>query len=264
MSKVTFLAAADPHYTTKPASGDRRHALSLEKLKRAVTAAAPRCDFLVNLGDSTDSAPGYLPQQECFRRVTEVLASGGKPFYSVIGNHDTGVRKAEAVRLSAMPDRYYAVTAGGFRCLFLDGSLNDPDDPDPRSIIDWEACVIDREQLSWLSLELNESRLPVLVFCHPCFALKPGWNQYLHLLKNRERLMSLFSGCGKVAAVFSGHYHSGDVEIVDGIPYVTVAAMCVGEADTWAVVTVNDREVLVEGSGSQPSFRVPTGLSGKG
>ena len=235
------------------------HALSLEKLKRAVTTAAPRCDFIVNLGDSTDYAPGYLPQHSCFRRVTEVLSSSGKPFYSVIGNHDTGLRKTEIIRLSNMPARYYAVTIKGFRCLFLDGSVDDPENPDPQSFIDWEACVIDREQLSWLSLELNESRLPVLVFCHPCFSLGAGWIQYLHLVKDRSRLLNLFSGCGKVASVFCGHYHNGDVEIVDGIPYVTVSAMCVGEANTWAVVTVNNREVRVEGSGNQPSFCVPLG-----
>ena len=71
--------------------------------------------------------------------------------------------------------------------------------------------------------------------------------------------MELFSGSGKVAAVFCGHYHPGDLQIRDGIPYVTFAGMCEGEANSYAVVTAEDGLIRVEGRGNQPSFEVPAG-----
>jgi alkaline phosphatase len=256
LNPLRFLAVADLHYTEKPVTGSRRHALSLEKLKNAIARDSAGCHFLANLGDTSDVAPEYLSQEEGLSRVTEVFASSGLPFFSVIGNHDTAVRKCRVTEICRMPGRYYSIDIGGFRCVFLDGSLNDPDDPEAPGLIEWANCWIDTKQVTWLQNELTASTLPVLIFCHPCFLLKEGWVEELHLIRNRSTLMNMFAESGKVSAVFCGHYHEGDFQYRDGIPYFTLAAMCEGERNTYAVVTVGDNRILVEGRGNQASFDV--------
>lgn len=251
---TNFLLFADAHYTTKPETGDRLHPLSAGKLQNALETERGSFDFIVNLGDTTDAAPGYLPQTACFSRMTDIMASSGKPFFSLIGNHDTATDKQTAAALCGMPGRYFSFDAGDCICLFLDTSSNAISDPYPAGLIDWERCVIDAEQLAWLQSSLNRADKPVLVFGHACFALKAGESEACHLIRNREPVMHMFEQSGKVAAVFCGHYHPGDMEIVKGIPYITLAAMCVGQDNAYALVSLSRNTVTVQGRGRQLSY----------
>ena len=210
----------------------------------------------MNLGDTADSFPGFLPQEECFTRVTGVLRESGLRFFTLLGNHDTATPKRLAVPLCGMPDRYYSFDAGSHLCLFLDASMNSETEPYPAGMIDWKNCSLDSGQLRWLEETLRNAEKPVCVFCHPCFALKAGWAEELHLIRNRGAAMDLFVKSGKVAAVFCGHYHPGDLQTAGGIPYVTLAAMCEGEQNTYAVVTAEGFELTVEGRGGQPSLKL--------
>ena len=38
--------------------------------------------------------------------------------------------------------------------------------------------------------------------------------------------------------VFQGHYHSGHEAVIDGIPYLTLAAMCEGERNSYKIVEI--------------------------
>ncbi len=254
--KVDFFLFADAHYTTKPQTGDRLHLLSADKLRYALNAERENYNFIVNLGDTTDAVPGYLPQSACFERMKEIMATSGKPYFSVIGNHDTATEKKSIIALCEMPGRYFSYDAGPFLCLFLDSSSNCVTEPYPTGLIDWERCMIDDAQFTWICDALCKARKPVLVFAHACFALKAGESEESHLILNREPIMRIFAQSSKVAAVFCGHYHPGDLQVVDGISYITLAAMCVGQENAYCVVRVKDGEIIVRGSGRQPSYRI--------
>ena len=256
---MKFLAVADMHCSEKEQTGTRLHALSLGKLRKALERSAGGCDFIMNLGDTAQADRGYRPQEELFSLALAELDRAGLPFYSVIGNHDTATEKQKVTELLQMPGRYYRFDSGSYRCLVLDASLNAPDKPYPKTEIKWDECYIDNEQGSWLRKELAMADRPVLVFSHLNFVLKPGWVEDLHLIVNREEYMRLFADSGKVAAVFSGHYHPGDVEMASGIPYVTFAAMCEGLENTYALVTVEGSTVRVDGFGTQPSYKIEDG-----
>ena len=185
------------------------------------------------------------------------MRASGLPHYSLIGNHDTSIEKPDFYPRMDMENRYYAFTCGGFRCIVLDACLNDVHEPLPKREIAWDNCHIDPQQLNWLRTELSGTSLPVLIFSHVPFMLEEPDVENPHLVRNRKVLMQLFADCGKVRAVFSGHYHDGCFGVCDGIPYITFAGMVIGEENTHAVVDVTQKSVIVTGYGRQKSIKAP-------
>ena len=255
---MRFLAVTDLHYTNMEYGvDDRRHALSCDKLREAVRLHADGCDCIMNLGDSADAADGCRPQAELLDEVRGVLRESGLPHYSIIGNHDTRMAKPAFYPHMDMDDRYYAFTCGGYRCIVLDACLNDVRQPLPQTEIAWDDCWVDPAQIAWLRAELERTALPVLIFSHVPFMLETPDEENPHLIRNRRELTDLFASCGKVRAVFSGHYHEGCFGFCDGIPYLTFAAMVIGEENTHAVVDVTDSAITVTGYGRQKSIKIP-------
>ena len=253
---MRFLAVTDLHYSDVPYGPDgRRHALSLEKLREAVYQHTAGCDCIVNLGDSADAAEGSRPQETLLGEVCGVLRESGLPHYTIIGNHDTSIEKPDFYSRMDMENRYYAFDCDAFRCIVLDACLNDVREPLPKQEIAWDDCRIDPQQLDWLRAELDRADKPVLVFSHVPFMLDTPDVENPHLIRNRLDVMRIFAESGKVRAVFSGHYHDGCFGVCDGTPYVTFAAMVIGEESTHAVVDVTADGITVTGYGRQSSFR---------
>lgn len=252
---MRFLAVTDLHYTNKLlGEGDRRHSLSLEKLRQAVGSSADGCDCIVNLGDTAEGFDGFRPQQELLDEVYAVLRGTGLACYSIIGNHDTHLPKPEFYPHLGMADRYYAFDCGEYRCIVLDACLNDVHVPLPPEEIQWDDCWIDPEQITWLRHELDSAPGQVLIFTHVPFMLDSPEIENPHLIRNRRELMEIFERSGKVRAVFSGHYHDGCAGMCGGIPYITFAAMVVSEQNNYAVVDVTQNGIHVQGVGRQQSW----------
>ena len=251
---MRFLAVTDLHYTNLHDGVDgRQHDLSLEKLKQAVRDDAAGCDFIMDLGDTADGFAGHRPQTELLLEVRDVLRGSGLPYHAIIGNHDTSLPKETFYPYLDMPDRYYAFDCGGYRCLVLDACLNDVREPLPQTEIQWDDCWIDPGQIAWLRKELEQAAGDVLVFTHVPFMLEDRETENPHLIRNRDDVMALLAGSGKVRAVFSGHYHDGCFGECDGIPYITFSAMVIGEENAYAVVDVTNDGVTVTGYGRQKS-----------
>jgi len=56
---------------------------------------------------------------------------------------------------------------------------------------------------------------------------------------------------GKVVAVFQGHHHAGSYNLINGIHYYTLAAMCEGpypENNAYAIVEVLGDRMIVTGN----------------
>ena len=252
---MKFLAVTDLHYSLRDVpEAERRNILSADKLRAVIAELAPGCGFIADLGDTADA--GFGDQRELMSAISGILKGSGLPVYSLIGNHDTSLPKEEICRIMGMPGRYYSVDTPEFLLLFLDANMNSPDAPFPESEIEWSRTYIDPEQLSFIKSALDKSEKPVLVFCHELFVLSDPDAQ-AHVILNARDAMDIFENSGKVRAVFCGHYHYGDLSVVNGIPYIAFSALCLHEDRTCAVVTIGADGVSVSGYGLQKSFTFP-------
>ena len=53
-----------------------------------------------------------------------------------------------------------------------------------------------------------------------------------------EKVRELPEASGKVKLVLRGHYHPGAEAVVSGIPYLTVPALCEGEAIPFRILEI--------------------------
>lgn len=253
MIVLKFLAVTDLHYTDKPLGNNGRyHEMSLPKLKEALEMYSEGCEFAVCLGDIADAADGYKPQAQGLKELSEVWRAFDKPFYAMIGNHDTAMRKPEFTRLAGMPHRYYSVETDEYLCLMLDTNMNSADEPYPKQEIKWAYCYIDREQLDWAKEKISGSDKPVIVFTHALldFDVDEG-ERNDHVLVNADEVKAALLSSGKVEAIFSGHYHDGLNMKLGNVPYVVFTSMCNEPTNNFAVVEVKNGKVTVEGYGTQ-------------
>ena len=59
-----------------------------------------------------------------------------------------------------------------------------------------------------------------------------------HVIRNASEVRELPEASGKVKLVLRGHYHPGAEAVVSGIPYLTVPALCEGEAIPFRILEI--------------------------
>ena len=59
-----------------------------------------------------------------------------------------------------------------------------------------------------------------------------------HVIRNASEVRELPEASGKVKLVLRGHYHPGAEAVVSGIPYLTVSALCEGEAIPFRILEI--------------------------
>ncbi|MFO0618720.1 MAG: metallophosphoesterase [Polyangiaceae bacterium] len=236
-------------------------------------ASRVKPDFIVNLGDDIedeDHDADLTRYGECLA----ALETANIDLVHVAGNHDTihlstgevlsAWRRSSAWLGDRLPsDRlYYAFERGGIRFIVLH-SVESPD----RSISIHEA------QQAWLAEELDRTSLPVIVLVHHSLADQnlagSRWFEgraHVCLVQERKEIRALLerhharSERG-VLAVFNGHLHWNHVDVIRGIPYVTVQSMIENldedapgrPARAFAVVRVSPKRVNVDVGGEEPA-----------
>ena len=253
---MKFLAFTDLHYTDDNSHKVRFRPKSLEKVKKAIDEHSVGCDFIIDLGDTADEVIGAKAQVSLWQEVFDAMKESGKDYYALIGNHDTSVSKEKWIQISGMRDRYYSFDCGEYKIICLDGNNNDTDTPYPEKEILWSECYLDTEQIKWIKKEIDESQKDVIVFCHQMFLMDDIENGDDHVLINRKEIIDHFEKSGKVKAVFCGHYHYGNFSEKNGIYYITLRAICTGDNQNHAVVTVEKDFIRIEGYGGQPSIEI--------
>ncbi len=79
------------------------------------------------------------------------------------------------------------------------------------------------------------------------------------LVRERRKIRALLEAHGDVRAVFNGHLHWNHLDLIAGIPYVTVQSLIENLDDdapgraaaAHAVVRVSDRRIVVEIEGAE-------------
>ena len=228
----------DAHYCTADVLCDtRRPSLSLSKIREAMEAfARESVDFCICLGDITDHAPSDTKESiaACLHEALTLIKSYEIPFFLVPGNHDylvTTREDFESLGIKIPPHAHYA---DGYRFIFLDANYRSDGRCFDAAGVEWTDSNLPEDQLSFLQEALEESTHPCIVLIHE--NLDP-FVDALHIVKNAEKARKIIKGSGKVKLVLQGHFHPGAEHTVDGIPYVTIPALCEGESNSYRIFT---------------------------
>jgi hypothetical protein len=121
-------------------------------------------------------------------------------------------------------------------------------------------------QLAWLARDLDTHPSPTIVLMHHSAADQDlrgnRWFEglpHICLVRERRKLRALFEAHGDVRAVFNGHLHWNHLDLVKGIPYVTLQSLIENldedapgrAAAAHAVVRVSSRRIVVEVEGAE-------------
>lgn len=238
-----------------------------ERVSAFVDAAANwSADAVVSLGDYVNGAfvmgadlgdPARIAG--IFDEAYAMLTTFDGPVHYVVGNHDVyNLSKDQILAVTGTESTYYSYDQGGVHFIILDAQY-DKYENDYGHIAWMVQGLIPTVEMDWLKADLAASDLPTVVFIHQPldsdFELLAGGPPIANHLAVRETL----AADNDVIAVFSGHDHESDYSEIDGIHYLTIAAM-VDHDDptplTWAMVTVDVETgtLVVDGEGIQPDY----------
>jgi Icc protein len=215
-------------------------------------------DLVVNLGDVLEDeskATDRARYAECMR----LLAESGRERLDVAGNHDVVHLDRAELRafwgLAGDGPLYRSLDRSGVHLVTLE--THETKDVDVR---------IDDAQLAWLEADLARTTLPTVVLMHHSAADQHlagnRWFSkapHLALVKERKRLRAILEASGNVVLVVNGHLHWNHLDVIRGIPYVTVQSLIENLDDdapgrpaaAYAVVRVSSRRVSVEVGGAE-------------
>ena len=179
-------------------------------------ASEKELDFIIQLGDFCrpyDYNLGFMSVWNSFQ---------GKK-YHVLGNHDMdgGFTREQVVEYWNIPNRFYSYDYNGYHFIVLDGNDVDPSPDRPSGY----ARFIGREQLEWLENDLENTKLPTMVFSHQGLdndlgGIHNATKSRLVLERANEK-----AGFEKVQFVFSGHHHQDYHNNINGIHYIQINSM---------------------------------------
>ena len=88
------------------------------------------------------------------------------------------------------------------------------------------------EQLEWLRSDLESAQFPcVLLMHHPASEMRLTGNRWFekapHICRvaERRKLREIVEASAKVVAVFNDHVHWNHLDVITGIPYVTLQSL---------------------------------------
>ena len=263
---LRFGVIADCQYCAEE-GGHRRYRLSAKKLRDTVVDFNQReLDFVLHLGDFIDR------DWESFDVVCPIFDALQAEGIHVLGNHDYSVadeRKPEVPARLGMPARFHSFRRAGFRFLVLDGNDISLHASGEGSIERRRAEVyhktlapnaptwngaIGLEQLTWVDRELAEADTVgerAFLLCH--FPIHPP---DVHNLWNDEQVLRLIDRHPSVVAWLNGHNHAGNYAERDGVHFLTFHGMVDTETTAYAVATLFEDRLLIEGLGRQPNHEL--------
>lgn len=230
----------DVHYCgAEVLCGSRRPSLSLEKIREAMEAfSAEKVGVCICLGDLTDHTADDTNEntRAYFYEALNLIRSYGIPFFLVPGNHDYIAMTAEDLRGAEIKIPPYSISFGGYRFIFLDANYRSDGRRFDVAGVEWTDSNLTSEQILFLKDALSETDEPCIICIHE--NLDPFVESH-HIVKNSEKIRQIIRESGKVKLVMQGHYHLGAERTIDGIPYITLPAMCEGTDNSYQILVLD-------------------------
>ncbi len=210
---LKFGIATDIHKDLMP-DADQRLEAFMEK------AENKKVDFIIQMGD-------FCMADSKNRDFLKIWNSFKGPKYHVLGNHDMDKHsKEQMLDFWEMPKTYYSYDFNGVHFIVLDANFLYQDgkftDYDKANFyIDSSLrTFINDEQIEWFKADLNETKLPTVIFSHQSL-----WH-YQWGVKNRLTIQKILeANKEKVICCFNGHNHIDYHHVLNGIHYIEVNSM---------------------------------------
>ncbi|WP_339841329.1 metallophosphoesterase [uncultured Maribacter sp.] len=192
-----------------------------ERLEKFIDKAQrENVDFIIQLGDfcmGDSKNNDFLSIWESFKGLK----------YHVLGNHDMDKNsKREMLDFWGMPKTYYSYDFQGIHFIVLDANFLYQDgkftDYDKANFyVDSKIrTFINEEQIEWFKGDLEETKLPTIIFSHQSL-----WH-YEWGVKNRLALQRIMeSQSEKIICCMNGHNHIDFHRHQNGIDYIEVNSM---------------------------------------
>ncbi len=258
---VRFALVTDVHLGPPARFGGKLRKLSHEapRLVRGFVErmnAVERPELVVNLGDVIEDESREI-DRERYASFVELLSGLDAERLHVAGNHDMVHLDADDLRAlwgHAGP-LYYSRDVGGVHFAVLH-TLETKD----------VAVHLPADQIAWLQGDLARAAAPVVVLVHhPASEMRLDGNRWFekapHICRVAERrdLRRVIEASGKVVAVFNGHAHWNHLDVIGGIPYVTLQSLIENldddapgrAADACAVCDLDERRLVVRVLGEE-------------
>jgi manganese-dependent ADP-ribose/CDP-alcohol diphosphatase len=230
---------ADPHYCSREVlCGRRRPILSLRKLQDAVREFRRQgVELIICLGDLVDSDESMEKNRENLKLASSVLTDSGIECRLCMGNHDAFIFDKEEFRdISGIALAPAIIEKNDNTLILLDANCNLDGSEYRRGDLDWEKTLVPERQVLWLEKTLNECEgKNAYIFVHQ--NLDPAVDAR-HIIHNAPEIRRILKMSGKVRGVCQGHYHPGASNIHDGIPYITLKAMCEAAEDAFMIIDI--------------------------
>jgi 3',5'-cyclic AMP phosphodiesterase CpdA len=221
-------------------------------------------DLFVNLGDDIEDESRDADLAR-YTECQDILRTAQAELVNVAGNHDTihltredltRIWKKDA-RLETAGRLFYSFDRGGFHLAVL--HTIERKDVDVR---------IPQAQLEWLRDDLARTELPTIVLMHHSASEQDLEDSFwfkglahLALVEEREDLRAILEESGKVRVVFNGHVHRNHLDVIRGIPYVTIQSLIENldedapgrPAAACAVAMLEDERTTIRVLGNDPA-----------
>ncbi len=255
---IRIALISDMHYADKPNLRGRHYIQSLEKARQAIaTFNKNEADFLVLLGDNIDEIDKESDLTN-LKSIDKVLAQFNGERHYVLGNHDLGsLTKEEFLDNSGGTGEaaHYSFSRAGYHFILLDANFRQDGTEYSRGNFEWTDSYIPAAQLTWLKNELELSRSDgkkVIIFIHQMLC---DTEIEYHAVKNNDEIRVILEQSGNITAVFQGHYHQGSYKKINGIHYVGIHPMVVGDTNAFAELIINRKgKIELTGYGRQPGM----------
>jgi 3',5'-cyclic-AMP phosphodiesterase len=232
------------------------HAADLSRAFVARMNDEVKPDLVVNLGDDIEDENlevDLARYQEC----QSILRTAKAEVVNVAGNHDTeNMTPADLLRVWGREGAlHYGFDRGGIHFVVLHTK--------ERHDID---ISVGQDQLEWLGAELGAHPGPTVVLMHHSAAEQDlrgsRWFEgrpHAALVRERRTLRKLLFDHGEVLAVFNGHLHWNHVDVINGLPFVTIQSLVENldedapgrPAAAHAVVRLDEKRIVVEIEGAE-------------
>jgi predicted MPP superfamily phosphohydrolase len=211
--KLNFGIVTDVHKDLMPDADKRLESFIHQAQERDV-------DFIIQMGDFCMAET----KNKHFLKIWEQFKG---PKYHILGNHDMDRHtKTEMLDFWGMPKTYYSYDFGGYHFIVLDANFLFQDG----KFIDYKNAnfyvdskvrtYIDNEQIEWFKADLENTKLPTVIFSHQSL-----WH-YQWGVKNRLVLQKIMEAQSeKVICCLNGHNHLDYHHHQNGIDYLEINSM---------------------------------------
>ena len=215
-------------------------------------------DLLVNLGDDIEDESRGADLAR-YTECQDILRTANAEIVNVAGNHDVIHLNRDDLAKAWRHEGplFYSLDRKGHHLVVL--HTLERKDVDVR---------IPHAQLEWLAQDLSRTSLPSVVLMHHTASEQDLSDSFwfhgadhLALVKERAELRAILEESGKVRVVFNGHVHRNYLDVIRGIPYVTIQSLIENldedapgrPANAHALAVIDEHRVTVRVHGNDPA-----------